>query len=347
MPPTSLVRARAIVAAFASIALVAVAPTTASAQFSNLFFFGDSFSDNGNATGLSLLAGLPSPTPPPYAPGRFSNDSVWTQLFAKKLGAPAAAGPAWLGLGNNYAVGAATTGFLGGFGSPTGMKSQAAQFAQDYTPNPTPNNALYVLWGGGNDIIQAVQGGLSPSAQLGVAQDAAQNIVTIAQGLYQFYGARNFLIPYLPNAGVGPLFASKPADALAATSLTTTFNALLAAGVQSLGATPGVNAYGLSLNNLLTNVQIDAAQGGQRYGIVNTTVPCFLLPPGQPLDCSNSLFADDRHPTETMHRLIADAAYDRVVNGRDVSVVPEPATVLLVGTGLLFAGVVARRRRSA
>jgi len=56
---------------------------------------------------------------------------------------------------------------------------------------------------------------------------------------------------------------------------------------------------------------------------------------------------DDRHPTTTVHRLIAEAAFDRVTIGQDVVVIPEPATVLLVAGGLALVGVVARRRRAA
>lgn len=68
-----------------------------------------------------------------------------------------------------------------------------------------------------------------------------------------------------------------------------------------------------------------------RYGFTNATQPCFA----SPVPCSASVFADDLHRTTDAHRLISDAIYNRVVNNADVSVVPEPSSILLVGADLL------------
>lgn len=327
----------------AALAVVALAPSRAQAQFSSLWFFGDSFSDVGNASGLAALNGLPNPTPPPYDQGRFSNGPVWSERFAFRLGMPAAAGPAWLNGGNNYAVGGATTGTLGALGSPTGMQSQAVKYGQDH--GLADPNGLYVLWGGGNDLIAAVSLA-SPIDRLNAVQLAAANLSAIATGLYGA-GARNFLIPLLPNLGSAPVFSGDATEAAIASSLTNTFNQLLGVGIQQLAFLPGASAYGLNLDNLLTNIQIDAAGGGHLYGITNTTTPCFLLLQFNPQACSTALFVDDKHPTAIVGSLIADAAYNRVINGEDVAVIPEPATVLLVAGGLALVGVIARRRQSA
>lgn len=337
--------------AAAAVALVSLAPSRASAQFSNLFFFGDSFTDTGNALNLSVAGGLGNPTPSPYLAGRFSNGPVWSELFAAKLGRANDAAPAWPvfpaiptipNTGNNYAVGGATTGLTGSFNSLTGMTSQAGVFQQQHPFGVAPN-ALYVLWGGGNDVLDAVKLS-SPFAQLQAIKDAVQNIATIAGGLNQFYGAANFLIPSLPNIGASPIYANDPLGAATATSLSNTFNQLLAAAIQQYSVIPGVTVYNLSIDNLLYNVQYDAARGGQRYGITNATYPCFA--PGAP-SCNSSLFVDGEHGTAVWQQLVADAAYERVINGNDVAAIPEPATVVLVGGGLLIAGVAARRRRSA
>jgi phospholipase/lecithinase/hemolysin len=332
---------RASVAA-AAMTLFAFAPSAASAQLSSAYFFGDSFTDTGNATGLAALNGLPNPTPPPYAPGRFSNGAVWSEIFAARIGLAASAGPAWLNAGNNYAVGGATTGTTGAYGSATGMLSQGQLFALQH-PTGVAANGLFVLWGGGNDILNAVTLGTPLLQQQAIVQ-AVTNITTLAGYLQSQFGASNFLIPYLPNIGVAPLFAADPLGAATATSLTNAFNQLLAVSVGQLGAFPGVHAYGLSLNNLLTNVLADAKTGGTRYGITNTTTPCLLI--NVPTACDASLFADGQHPTTRMHNVIANAAYNRVVLNQDVAVVPEPASVVLLAFGLGVTGLVARRRRS-
>ena len=314
-------------------------PATVSAQFNNIFYFGDSFTDTGNATQLAAAAGFPNPTPPPYFPGHFSNGPVWSELFASRLGLPAAAAPAWLGSGMNYAVGGATTGLSGAAGTPTGMLSQGQVFATQH-PTGAGTNNLYVLFGGANDIIGAVS--LAPLAQQQAIQQAVANIGTLAGGLFTNFGANQFLIPFLPDVGASPQFLGNSAGSAVATALTNSFNQLLGASLLQLNSFTGVTAYGLSLNNLLTNIQIDAANGGQRYGITNTTQPCLLVPRAAP--CSASLFVDGLHPTTAVHQLIADAAYNRVVLGVDVAVVPEPSTILLTALGLGAIAVIGRRR---
>ncbi len=314
-------------------------PATASAQFNGIYYFGDSFTDTGNATQLAAAAGFPNPTPPPYSPGHFSNGPVWSELFATRLGLPASAAPAWLGSGMNYAVGGATTGLSGAVGTPTGMLSQGQVFATQH-PTGAGSNNLFVLFGGANDIIGAIS--LSPIAQQQAIQQAVVNIGTLASGLFTNFGANQFLIPFLPDVGASPQFLGNSAGSATATALTNSFNQLLGASLLQLNSFTGVTAYGLSLNNLLTNIQTDAANGGARYGITNTTQPCFLLP--SPTACTTSLFVDGLHPTTAVHQLIADAAYNRVVRGADVAVVPEPSTILLTALGLCAMSVVGRRR---
>jgi hypothetical protein len=65
-------------------------------------------------------------------------------------------------------------------------------------------------------------------------------------------------------------------------------------------------------------------------------VPCFALLGVQPDACDSAVYVDPLHPTTIVHDLIADAAYDRVINGRDIAV-PEPSmpALLLIPVALL------------
>ncbi|MEP6763168.1 MAG: SGNH/GDSL hydrolase family protein [Gemmatimonadaceae bacterium] len=328
--------------AAALVAAGSFVPSAAEAQYSGLYFFGDSFTDVGNATGLAFANSIPNPTPPPYAPGRFSNGLVWTEYFAASLGKAASAGPAWLNQGSNYAVGGATTGTLGSFNSPTGMLSQGVTFANQHPGGVAPGG-LFVLWGGGNDIIAAAQLA-SPIAQQLAVQQAVTNIANLAGGLRANFGATNFLVPFLPDIGLAPLYTGDPTHAAIATSLTGLFNQLLGISIAQFNAT-GANALGWSLNNLVGNILYDAKLGGSRYGITNTTDPCFLSP--DPTACSHSLFVDQLHPTNVVEQLIAQSAYNRAVLGQDVAVIPEPATLALTGLGLTVLGLAFRRKRAA
>jgi phospholipase/lecithinase/hemolysin len=61
------------------------------------------------------------------------------------------------------------------------------------------------------------------------------------------------------------------------------------------------------------------------------------------------VFFDGLHPSSAAHQLIGNAAYQLVAFDQNVAVVPEPATIALVGGGLLVlgAGAARRRRRAA
>ena len=102
------------------------------APFSNIYFFGDSLSDSGNISALSL--GLYPGAP--YYQGRFSNGPTWAESYAILQGYPNAGQHAGMtlganflnldipGTGNNYAIGGArtnTTGAIDSLGIPTGI----------------------------------------------------------------------------------------------------------------------------------------------------------------------------------------------------------------------------------
>lgn len=331
----NLLRPRHLLPAIA-LAVCAALPGVAQAQIpTSITFFGDSFLDTGNGDILTqLLLGTDLTPSPPYAPGRITNGLNWADYLAARFGRAGDAAPSLLG-GRNFAIGTATTGLTGAMGLPIGMLAQyGGQVGQPLDPT-----GLYVLFGGANDLLGAASA--TPAARALAIQTAVTNIGTIAQGLY-LQGARNFLIPNLPDIGKAPVSLGTPgAGILSAATLQ--FNQLLAQGLPVLGGLlPGSNFMGLSLDILFNNILFDAAQGGPRYGLTNTAVPCLVVA----VPCSSAVFADGLHPTSAAHKLIADAAYARVVFGQNVSVVPEPATVLLVGCGLLACAAAVRRKRA-
>lgn len=311
------------------------AAPSANAQLipTSLTFFGDSFTDTGNGDIISMqLLGIDLTPSPPYAIGRITNGLNYADYMMQRFGLGAVATPSLLG-GKNYAVGTATTGALGGGGAPIGMLSQAGTFA-----GAADATGLYVLFGGANDL-RGVAGLSIPQQDIAI-QNALSNLGLIATGLYA-KGARNFLLPSLPDLGLTPNgLASGNSASLSAATLR--FNQARSTQLATWNfAFPNASFLGLRLDNLFTNILKDVSMGGSQYGFTNATAPCFVAP----VSCNTSVFADDLHPTTNAHALIANAMYNRVANNVDVSVVPEPSSVVLMALGLLGCAVAVRRRQ--
>lgn len=262
------------------------APTLAHAGYSEMVVFGDSLSDVGN-----------NYQAPPYWNGRYSNGPVWVEYLDTRLGlAPLT--PSSMG-GTDYATGGAQT---------ADMVGQALSYISGPGVDP---NALYVVLGGANDLFNNPD----PSAIAPAIANLATVILDLAAN-----GAKNFLVPDLPDLGLTPAASFDP---VGASLLSAAFNQALETALAQIEAAAPVNITMLDLYGLLDNA---AANPGQ-YGMTDVTDPCI----GQ-ASCNGYLFFDDEHPTTQAHQFIADAA---------AAALPEPATALL----LLPALVVLRRRR--
>ena len=307
--------------------LVVLFPTLSSAMsVNNIFVFGDSLSDGGNVYNTT---GKLFP-PPPYAQ-RFSNGPVAVEQLASMAGVNLL--PSTIG-GTNFAYGGAATGVVPGtsidnylaasipilFLNGTGIQNQvstASGISFD------PNHALFVVWGGPNDIFTWLDGITSATIDK-VVGSAVSNIIT-AIGTLNGYGAKNFLIPNMVDLGKTPLGKNLGGTDQAGLSLiSSTFNAFLG---QGLDAIIGPNIFRPDVNNLLQLVQ--ASPGA--YGFDNATDACFDTSTSTPTICQNPdryLFWDSVHPTKHGHSLIAGEFY--------ASAIPEPPAIALIGLAVLI-----------
>ena len=180
--------------AMAVLMLIASIPARAASHpaFDAIYVFGDSYYDVGNifiATGGAIPAA-------PYFNGRFSNGPIWIDHLAGTYGLtvkPSLAG------GTDYAVGGAevTAAVPAGNSSIPSIPQQVALYLSQHNFKADPK-ALYIMGGGGNDILNATSG--SPTALAG--EIAFGLLSSIAQ--LQRAGARNFLVPSLFNIGLLP-----------------------------------------------------------------------------------------------------------------------------------------------
>ncbi|WP_428503955.1 SGNH/GDSL hydrolase family protein [Roseateles sp.] len=303
----------------------AQATSSTASSYSRVIAFGDSLSDNGNfyrATGGAV------PQPGNYFQGRFSNGPVAVEHLAQGLGVSL----------QDYAWGGAQTGWLNGAavaaGAPaalqnTGMLSQVGTFQAGLAGMAADSQALYLLWGGANDFQYQ---GFSQAT----GQAAIQNLSSAVQTLYGL-GARNFLMPGLPDLGQTPGgLSSGLSGQLHLLSLG--FNLGLNQAIGQLRALPGIDIRYFDVLGAQQVLVDNAAQ----YGLSNVTEACFTGYVGQPngSTCSNPdgyMFWDRIHPTAVTHSVLGQGM---------LAAVPEPQTLLLMSLGLMAVLGLNRRRRA-
>jgi phospholipase/lecithinase/hemolysin len=180
-------------------------------------------------------------------------------------------------------------------------------------PAPQPG-ALYAVWAGGNDLIDAVRtSAANPTgAQQAVAQ-AAANVNQFVQSLAAL-GARNFVILNAPDLGQTPyeLGGGAP-QAATATALSQQFNADLATELAQTGQSLGLKIDLVDTAGLLDRAVADPAA----YGLTDVRDPVwtggFTQGSAGTLNASGAaqnqyLFFDKLHPTTAADAIIGQTA---------------------------------------
>lgn len=314
------------------------------AKFDALYVFGDSLSDTGNAFAATGRT-IPVPTVnnsdrPAYFDGRFSNGKIWVDYFGSQINQPGLTPTPFLTLpanpttipkdGVNFAFGGAQTGTASSFpgfqDNIPGVRGQVGLLRQNLPVDP---NALYSVFGGGNDYLNG-------KTVNEVIENLTTSIGSLAQG-----GAKNFLVFNLSNLGESP-FGKRLGIPDQLNQLTQAHNQQLASAISSLSTSnPNLNIYSVDVNSLFNTVRATPA----KFGFKDVTNPCVT---GNFLQVTNIcdnpddfLFFDDVHPSSRAHNLIAQAAL-AAVNGKTI---PEPSAALgMLALGALGAGGVLKRK---
>lgn len=290
-------------------ALALGSATTVRAQsFSGAVTIGDSLSDSGNiAAAFGAVPDGNSFTT--------NDDPVYAQIVAAAFGysqdpfSVHIAGTA----GSDYAVGGAC---VRANSATFTCANSAGQFSltnqlDDYLADPAraghaDPNALYMMWGGGNDIGTAARDPATALQNVELSADAMVGLI----GTLQDAGARTIVVFNQYDGGLTPAQLGTATQA-GASLLTATFNNRFNADLANLGdGIVPINVFGL-FNELIANP-------GQ-YGLTNVTDPAcgvgassVLCGPGSgnfftyaPGANQTYLFADGGHPSGAAHARLA------------------------------------------
>jgi outer membrane lipase/esterase len=317
----------------------------------NLVVFGDSLSDTGNVlkvtNGLFPATKLDKNGKPisgfgttfDYNTGRFTNgpgaipaatryQGVWHEQLAGMLGLPVAS-PSLLG-GTDYAYGGARTS--DGTHKVAGytINDMGTQVRDFLSLGGAPAKNLYVLWGGGNDLIDATRNFFAKPADVLDAERQAILNLTVEFKLLADSGATTFLWPDLP-----PLDKTPYAQGLSAALRGALATASADFASDEAGVISGLEAfYGPRIQIVQMDVygffnSILASPGESGY--VNVTSPAQ----DQNVNPDRYLFWDNLHPTTRGHHDLAVLA-DRDLRQAGISPCPEPSSVVLITLAVPF-----------
>jgi phospholipase/lecithinase/hemolysin len=278
----------------AFLGLATLIAQAATPKYDALYVFGDSYCDVGN---LFALTGGAEPAAP-YYNGRFSNGPIWLDHVAGFLGVPLKASA--LG-GTDYAFGGA---WVTEPQSVTGVPSvlqQVELYLSQHKGKADPN-VLYILEGGGNDILDTTSG--SPEALgLRIAEGLAYSELLLRRA-----GARHFIIPDLFNVALLPAAAGNTTFATAASAAADkALDELL--GAEEL--LEGIHIVRMNVFSLFNAIATDPTH----FGFTNITNPCLTTVVCA--DPDHTLFWDTHHPTIFGHAFFAVTLENVLAKQRD------------------------------
>ena len=356
-----------------SLASVIVTTPVQALNFSKAYVFGDSLSDPGNVFNVTEavqpfneLLGLDIPIVPPVPPydsdGRFADGLVWVDFLAQELElnlipstelppSPITLTPPGINFdfggatafnSVNFAYGGAQTGAFGAGGVGTlipGILTQVNTFIADLArvSQPADRDALYTIWGGANDY--QIVSDANP-------EQSVENITQAVETLYNV-GARNFLVPNLPDLGGTPraLLPNPPIAADVLTQRTNQHNDFLENAFVDLSSLGDIELVSLDTNALFQSILANPGDFGF------TSLPPDSCLQGDPLTvgiadltpCDNPseyISWDFIHPTTATHRILADFALGTLESEFESTSVPETTPYLplgLMGLGLCLS----------
>lgn len=271
-------------------------------NITQVIVFGDSLSDNGNYLKASKSSDNPMPLPP-YYEGRASNGHVWTEYFAKFIGAR---------LDDRAYLGALTSGKNPRYPAAVDMVTQIDNYLNSLNGKKlNSDNTLYVVWAGANNIFTIdVKSPLQTTKSLwNITGDIIRSVERLKEN-----GARYILVSNLPDLGKIALTEDVPDYKNMGwffTSIIETENFILNKRVTLFSKRYQSKDFKL-LQFDAKKMLLDIKATPLKYNIKNTTNSCYVGVPSHPatpnVACKNPkdyLFWDLVHPTTKIHCIAA------------------------------------------
>lgn len=322
--------------------LLAGAAVAAPARAADLFVFGDSLVDTGNAAAALRATGQPSRTPEAagYFQDRFTNGYTFADVVSQGLGqGPSEAygflpgGPAYVFGGDNFSFGGAQTRSTPG--NVTSFASQLGYFAASGKRIDADDVVLVTF--GGNDIQQEL---LRRAGDPSYRPDFTATNAALRDGLNALVaaGARNIIVTGEADVGQIPRITELGSTDLnrLGTALSEQLNASFRTETGTIASRTG---YNIQFFDFLS-FQRDLLSNAAANGFTNTTQPCLNEATGvrASADCAGYLYFDRIHPTAAAHQRIGSAILTQL------GAVPEPRSWAMMILGFGAVGIALRGR---
>jgi phospholipase/lecithinase/hemolysin len=277
-----------------------------------------------------------------YSDGRFTNSSdtdptsqlyagVWHEQLARAFLNMSASPPSLDG-GDDFAFGGATTEdgdrdytlINGGiFGDVTVTIDNMGKQVNDYITRRTVDPAaLYVVWGGGNDLFDDDR----PEMVTATSARMAMLVSRLANA-----GARYFLVPNIPPLGDTPRYnGGDPVKQTNKNRASLDYRAQLDADLNGMIDTLAAQGITIQVNRVdIWSLFLRFVSDPARYGFTDMSRSAQ----DRDVNPDTFLFWDDIHPTTAAHYQIANEA-NRVLTGAVVA----PARAVNLATRVTVAG---------
>ena len=295
-------------------------------KYKTFYVFGDSLSDTGNDLILTKRQKINPPIPPSERPhrshfkGRFSNGPVaveylWDLLEKKQKHLIPFLSVKHISSSEaiSFAFGGSKSGYLnqmpGDIYVP-GTLGQVDLFRKALKGKKPKADSLFVIWTGANDYLLG-----EPAEPIEVVEN-----ITKAIEILHSLGARNFLIPNLPDLGLTPL-AQQNNLGEQFLHLTQAHNALVAQALDEVSRLPEINVMGVDLfavsqalldpeKKIITSPPAITAITGRLDAATCFFVASSTCPDVDFTSAPVFAFWDVLHPTTFIHQLYGQAMFE-------------------------------------